>query len=463
MPVDLTQLGNDLTGKQDAIDQVLSAAEKEDRQLTADEATQLDTLEKARDEAKTRIDAHQKLREARARHKSAAQFLKTPLPRLTDAPAIGEEGERFRVPALKIPLHEPLRHFRGPDAEERAYISAQFFLAALWKDRRAAQWCEHNGVPVEWSPDPDRDGLAMGGGQNTKGGYLVPTVLSQVIIDLRERYGVARANCRVWPMSSDAENVPRRTGGVTAYFVGENAEITASDKSWDQVGLVARKLAALCKYSSEIAEDAILNMADDLASEIAYAFAVKEDDCFVKGDGTSTYGGITGLLTAVGAGSVATAATGETAFGTLTLASFEKVIGMLPEYPGIQPKWLFHKAGWAAGIKRLVDAAGGVTATELVNGVPQREFLGYPVLLSGSCNSTLTAQASTRVSYFGDYRLSSTLGSRRELRIDASKDRYFELDQLAIRGTERMDIVNHDCGSASAAGAVVALSTGAAS
>ena len=65
---------------------------------------------------------------------------------------------------------------------------------------------------------------------------------------------------------------------------------------WDDVNLVARKLAVLTRMSSELAEDAIIDLAAWLAEEVAYAFAEKEDDCLFNGDGTSTYGGIQGVL-----------------------------------------------------------------------------------------------------------------------------------------------------------------------
>jgi HK97 family phage major capsid protein len=47
--------------------------------------------------------------------------------------------------------------------------------------------------------------------------------------------------------------------------------------------------------STEIAEDAVIAIADWLVGEIAYAFASKEDDCGFNGDGTSTYGGMRGI------------------------------------------------------------------------------------------------------------------------------------------------------------------------
>ena len=41
--------------------------------------------------------------------------------------------------------------------------------------------------------------------------------------------------------------------------------------------MVAKKLAALTLWSSELNEDAMISIGDDLAGEIAYAFSQKED------------------------------------------------------------------------------------------------------------------------------------------------------------------------------------------
>ena len=58
----------------------------------------------------------------------------------------------------------------------------------------------------------------------------------------------------------------------------------------------------MTRMSTELAEDAAINVADDLAREMAYAFATAEDAAGWNGDGTSTYGGIMGMRTKFAAG-----------------------------------------------------------------------------------------------------------------------------------------------------------------
>lgn len=354
------------------------------------------------------------------------------------------------TPAVVLPAgvrrHKALRAFKD---ETTAYKFGQFMLGTIYGRTDARDWCARHGM------------LAQAEGSNSAGGYLVPDQFEQSIIDLREQYGVFRREARVRPMASDTLIVPRRASGLTAYYVGEAASITDSSKGWDAVQLVAKKLAALTYYSSEVAEDAIITMADDLASEMAYAFAYQEDLAGFLGTGTSTYGGIQGLITKTGAGSTYTPAAGSTytSFGALTLTHFHGMVAMLPLYARANAKWYISAAGYATSMERLAYAAGGNTV-QTIGGGMGLSFLGYPVVLSQVMNATLTAQASTSgLAYFGDLRLAATMGSRRGVSVAVSDQFKFDTDQLAIRATERFDINVHDAGTASAAGPIIMLAT----
>jgi len=441
----------------DAATALVNLAETEERDLTAEEKTAFDghMAEFARIEKEDlpRAEWLEKEQERLAETRGKVPLQRSNGDGLDSATQDLPLAKRISLPA-NVYRTGKLKAFHGPDAEVEAYISGQWLLAALFKRPAAIKWCEDNGVPIVKA--------ALTTGDNSLGGFLVPNELERSIIDLREQYGVFRANARVVPMAGDTLQIPRRTGGVTAYFVTDNQEITASDKAWDMVELTARKLAALIKYSSELSEDAIISIADDLAREIAYAFAVKEDACGFIGTGTSTYGGIQGLITvcAAATATVVTAATANTAFSTLDLTDFESMIGKLPEYPGIDPKWYISKAGYAASMMRLIDAAGGNTIATLEGGASGRQFLGYPVVISQTMNSTLTAQTSTDgICYFGDLRMACTMGDRRGIGLLVSEHRYMEYDQLAIKGTERFAINIHDVGDTSNPGAMIMMAT----
>ena len=58
---------------------------------------------------------------------------------------------------------------------------------------------------------------------------------------------------------------------------------------------------------------------------------------------------------------------------------------------------------------------------------------------------------------FGRFDLATSIGSRRGIEIQVLQERYAELGQLGIIGTERFDIVTHDLGSTTVKGPVAAV------
>ena len=472
------ELREEIGQAEDKIDAILDVAKKDGRDLTDDERSEIDQVQGRGKEGEDdhlpgrlcglqddlkRIEAieQRQLDRAKERQKDRARHTQSEGPDDDDKGSPRGTDSDLRAARVKIPAscrfrYGRLKAFKGKLADEQAYLAGRFYLAVLYKDDDSVRWCGEHGVDLRYR-------AVLKESANELGGVLVPEEVEQTIIDLREQYGVARREARDVTMASDTKTVARRTGGVTAYF-GDEAPasgMTESDKAWDHVRLTAKKLYVLTRYSTEVSEDAIISIGDDLTNEIAYAFALKEDNCLFLGDGTSTYGGIVGLINAVLAGSTVTAATGNTAFSTLDLADYESMVGKLPTYAELNAKWYISKAGYAASMMRLIDAAGGNTIATLQAGDGrQREFLGYPVVISQVMNSTLTAQTSTNgIAYFGDLRQAAAFGNRRGLSILVSEHRYLEFDEIGIRGTERFDINVHETGTATVAGAIIRLAT----
>lgn len=350
--------------------------------------------------------------------------------------------------ARTLPRHGELRNFRGDGAAERAYRFGQFLMASVLGNTKARDFCSTNGIALN---------RAMGESVNETGGYLVPDEFGNDLIDLREQFGVFRRNAKIVPMASDTRSDPRRTGGLTAYFVAEAGAITASDMGWDRVELVAKKLAVLARYSSEINEDSSIAFGDTLAGEIAYAFAEKEDRCGFLGDATDTYGGITGVCQKLlGLSSTradiagAVVGTGNL-FSELVIGDFEAVVAKLPQYADTDAAaWYVHRGFyWNVMVKAML-ASGGVTAAEIEDARKQR-FMGYRVEFTQVMpNVDANDQV---VALFGDLAKAASMGIRRDTQIALSEHSRFANDQIEIRGTERFDINVHDVGNSSATAA----------
>lgn len=367
------------------------------------------------------------------------------------------EPERTRIETIPHRHTKAFRTYKSEakPAHERAYRFGRW-CAALMGHPKSLAWCSDNGVALVHEK-AQTEGLPW------DGGYLVPDEFDADLIDLREQYGVFRRNARNVPMASETKDRNRRSGGLTAHFVGELASGTESTKTWDQVKLVAKKLMAVTTASSEINEDGMINLGDDLAGEIAYAFANKEDDCGFNGDGTDTYGGIVGVraqlkgLDATIANIAGLVVASGNAYSEIVLGDLTAVAGLLPTF-GDTPnaKWYIHRQVWLTYLKDLVIDAGGNTVVELQAKLPDT-LLGYPVeptqiMPKAEANSQVVA-------LFGDLRLAADFGDRRGTTIEFSREatigsvNMFESDGVAIKGTERFDINVHDAGNATATAA----------
>ena len=260
-------------------------------------------------------------------------------------------------------------------------------------------------------------------------------------------------------MNSDTKLIPRRTGGLTAYPVGEGQTITPSDMTFDQVQLVAKKWAVLTKRSSELDEDNAINLGDKLIDEIAYIFSKTEDECGFNGDGTSTYHGIEGVrskllnLSATRANIAGLVVGSGNLWSEFELTDFLGVLAVLPEYANTNnTAWYMSRSFFYGTVLRLILEQGGSPGAEVIAGSRTPMLLGYPVRFSQVMPRT---QANDVIPvFFGDLKLAATFGDRRGTTIDASIHADFANDLIALRGTERFDIVVHDIGNQSATAAL---------
>jgi HK97 family phage major capsid protein len=432
-------LGEEIQALQAKVQAIQAVATQEGRELLEEEQTEIDSILGTEGKA----GQIENLSKQRERAIKIEQAVSNTVRQVVDTQP--SEVGNFKIPA-KAKAVRQLKAFKGPDAERDAYASGQFINAVLGSDK-SKQWCRDHGVLN-----------AMGENNDLNGGSLVPVQFENSVISLLEEYGVFARYARNYPMTSDSATLPRRVGGLTAYAVGENAEITSSDASVNQVNLTARKFATLTKVSSELSEDAAIALADMLATEIAYAHAVKQDSCGFLGDGLPTYGSIVGLANVLAAGSVSTAAAGQNTAAGLTIAVFQDAVSKLPQYPGIRPVWFCHSAVYWNVLARLQFAAGGNTVMDLA-GAPMQQFMGYPVVFSQTLPSSISG--STKFAYFGDLGLACTMGMRRSLTIKSDASRYVDFDQIGVFSNIRYDINIHEIGTASVAGPIVQLKAAA--
>ncbi|MCL4799018.1 MAG: phage major capsid protein [Burkholderiales bacterium] len=342
------------------------------------------------------------------------------------------------------------KHFKGPDAQARAFAAGQW-LRALYGDRGAIAWCGANGLEVR----------AMSGQILSQGGALVPDQLSATIIDLADSHGVFRMRSDVWPMNTDTLTVPRSASDPEVNFVEESAEIPDSEGAWETVNLVARKAASLVRVPTELMDDSPIAIADRVAFQIGRAFAKKEDECGFLGDATSTYGGMRGVFHLLVDGShdggqVLAGANHDT-FAEIDAADLAALVAALPEvaYDGAG-FYCSHRA-WGLTFFRILQGLAGNAVSDLAGDIP-KAYGGFPVYTSPVLPAGATTDYSGQVMIaFGNLRLASKLGLRRDIRLQILTERYAEFDQIGIKATERFHALVHDIGDATTAGPLVGL------
>ena len=449
------EIKENIADLRDELDAIMAISEREDREMNEDEQARVsaiteELIPKLNKQYKTAI-AVEKERQQR----SAKRFEEAIEAQLAGEGEVSGYGAlpagRFggiKVPA-KAKCYGKLQAFSGPDAERDAYVAGHVVLAGIFNKPASVEFCRNHGLIQN----------SMVSNDNGAGGFLVPDEMQRAIIRLREERGVFPQFANRVPMGSDIITVPRLLSDVTAYWVGEAAEITASDAGLGGAELMARKLGAITKVSTELDEDAVVEIGDTITQSMAYAMADKVDDAAFNGDGQSSYGGVLGLKNALHANAIADAASTHDSALELDLDDFHAVLAKYPQYTAASPRWFMHSAVYFDACHNLMAAAGGNTMMSLADGLQVPMFLGYPVTFVQVMPSNTGTLASTIVAYFGDLRLGAAYGVRRSVRTEVSRDRYFENDLVGIKTTERVAINIHERGDTIRNRPIVALKT----
>jgi len=119
------------------------------------------------------------------------------------------------------------------------------------------------------------------------GGILVPTEYSTDIIELlRERAVVRSTGPRIVPMETGSVQIPKITGGATASYVGESQNIDPTEPTFGSINLTWKKLAAIIPMSNDLLRLNAISADGIVRDDAVSALAIREDQAFIRGDGT---------------------------------------------------------------------------------------------------------------------------------------------------------------------------------
>jgi len=366
---------------------------------------EFDAAELVEKSAKADLDRFLRFQEA---NEHAAAFERAPI---VSSLSSAHRPERMHA-GTKIPANirrkAKLEAFSGPDAEEAAY------QAGLWI---AATQYGHNPSKRAFEDRYGKIKATLSDSSNTGAAYFVPDRVDLEIVKLTEMYGVFRQYAKGKAMDSDTLWVPRWTGAMLAYWVAEGQSPTQSEQKYDGVQLVAKNLATFGKISAQLSEDSLIDLGDEWTKTAAIAFAYAEDNAAFNGDGSSTYGGITGILPKLlqsgNAASLVSAAATHITAAQVTLADLENVPATYPNYPGANPVWFCHKSVFWNVMVPLQLAGNRTAPQDIANGGIMK-FLGTDVVFTNVLPKSSALTNSSIGLIYGDLSLGAFIGDRRE-------------------------------------------------
>ena len=204
---------------------------------------------------------------------------------LDPAPGGEDEEKRFsgaganRGHAWQQPGYgEPRR------AEGKGFKAARFAFCQVVARSHGMQAAAHFAARVLQDPEVSK---ALNTAGVATGGALIPQAFSNEIIDLLRAETVIR-DCEPTIVDMPIGNltIPRLAAGATAGYQGELDDISASQQTFDDINLNAKKLTALVPVSNDLLRRASQNLERIIRDDMVQALARREDLAFMLGDGS---------------------------------------------------------------------------------------------------------------------------------------------------------------------------------
>jgi HK97 family phage major capsid protein len=293
----------------------------------------------------------------------------------------------------------------------------------------------------------------------TPGSYLVPTIQADAIVEILGRGGVVRGSgATVWPMASIQKlNIPTETLEPTVEYLSQTQTQTASDPNLGQIALDLKEARALIALPNNLLRVSVPAVDAIVTRLLGKAFAKNEDLAFFQGIASgptaiTSQSGTTVIsqsgaslaysdLLAVLAASANAEAEGPFAWYMHPTTFFNKILGMRDTTgrPIVTGYNNLLRESNDAFVARSAGAAGMI----------EYVLMGHPVYLSVRIPQHVGSGSATSYILFTNPSYLH-VGDSGAVEIAVSGERFFDLNQTAIRGVQR-----HDFGVGPAAGVVI--------
>lgn len=279
-------------------------------------------------------------------------------------------------------------------------------------------------------------------GTDSEGGYLVPTEWRPNLIQLLESYGVARQNCTVIPMGREELVMPKLTGGVQVYWIGEGKTISQTQPTFGEMRLVAKKMAALVPMTSELLADEAIGIANLLLTLFAQAIAKEEDRVVFTGDVAGASDPFDGILNDADTTGY-TLASGKDTFAEIDADDLAAVVASVSPALASGARWWMHRTVFNI-IRTLhtltydgsTKSSDGGYVYSAPQGTDPGTIWGYPYTLVESMPAITDSAVSTPYIIFGNL-MHYYIADRAAMSIARSEHVGFAQDKIFLRLIQR--------------------------
>lgn len=208
---------------------------------------------------------------------------------------------------------------------------------------------------------------------DTAGGYLAP---EQFIAELQRNlvlFSPIRSIARVTPIGGPAAIHPKRTGRMTAQWVGETTTRPETTVTFGQNRYEVRELSCYVDVSNQMLEDSAFDVAVELSFEFAEEFGTAEGTAFVNGAGALQPSGF-----------MQNADLSYTPGGDASQITADGLIDLFHAMPTAyraNASWVMN-SNTIAAVRKLKDGTTGayLLITGGIANAPQTTLLGRPVV-----------------------------------------------------------------------------------
>ena len=295
-----------------------------------------------------------------------------------------ENGQRLEKAQSQIGNVKRFAVFADEEKrEEYAKFFIRFIQGKVFGDPSAVM------AHKEWIQKAD-----LAEGADNTGGYLVPEEYASELIAFARLNSFALNECRIWPMGSQTLNIPVENSSVSVAWKAEAVASGASNPTFTEAVLTAKKLTAYSTSSNELLADSRFDIVSYLTEIFSEAIGQELDNQVLNGTGTP----VSGLFLTAGKSVVMS----NTAFSAITADDLSNMIDAVDQQVEDGCKFYFHK-NILTYINQLKDTTNACIFRPISGGQPN-DIWSYGYTRTPKAPAKGVSSADTPFVIFGNMR-----------------------------------------------------------